>query len=89
MTGANGVYDVERIRADFPILATEVHDHKLVYLDNGASAQKPKAVIDSIRHTYEAEYANVHRGVHYMSQKATEAMEGAREKTRDFLEADC
>jgi len=87
MNSTNGAYDVERIRADFPILATEVYDHKLVYLDNGASAQKPKAVIDSIRHTYEAEYANVHRGVHYMSQKATEAMEGAREKIRDFLGA--
>ncbi len=87
MNSTNGAYDVERIRADFPILASEVYDHKLVYLDNGASAQKPKAVIDSIRQTYEAEYANVHRGVHYMSQKATEAMEGARETTRDFLGA--
>jgi cysteine desulfurase/selenocysteine lyase len=87
MTGPNGTYDVERIRADFPILASEVYGHKLVYLDNGASAQKPARVIDAIRHTYEAEYANVHRGVHYMSQKATEAMEAARETTRDFLGA--
>ncbi len=87
MSRPNGAYDVERIRADFPILASEVYGHPLVYLDNGASAQKPAAVIDAIRHTYEAEYANVHRGVHYMSQKATEAMEGARETARQFLGA--
>ena len=88
MNITNGAYDVERIRADFPILASTVYDdHQLVYLDNGASAQKPNSVIDSIRHTYEAEYANVHRGVHFMSQKATEAMEGARETTREFLGA--
>ena len=88
MNITNGAYDVERIRADFPILASTVYDdHQLVYLDNGASAQKPNSVIDSIRHTYEAEYANVHRGVHFMSQKATEAMESTREKTREFLGA--
>jgi cysteine desulfurase/selenocysteine lyase len=87
MNNASSTYDVARIRADFPILASEVYGHKLVYLDNGASAQKPTAVIDSIRHTYEAEYANVHRGVHYMSQKATDAMENAREKARDFIGA--
>ena len=88
MNITNDAYDVERIRADFPILASTVYDDlQLVYLDNGASAQKPNSVIDSIRHTYEAEYANVHRGVHFMSQKATEAMEGAREKTREFLGA--
>ena len=80
-------YDVERIRADFPILSQRVYDKPLVYLDNGASAQKPRAVIDSIGHTYGTEYANVHRGVHYMSQRATDAMEGAREKVRAFLNA--
>lgn len=80
-------YDVERIRADFPILSQTVYGKKLVYLDSAASAQKPRAVIDSIRHTYETEYANVHRGVHYLSQRATDAMEKARERVRAFLNA--
>jgi len=80
-------YDVERIRADFPILHRPVHGKRLAYLDNGASAQKPRAVIDTISRVYETEYANVHRGVHYLSQKATDAMEGAREKVRAFLNA--
>ncbi len=80
-------YDVARIRADFPILAQIVYDKPLVYFDTGASAQKPRAVIESIERTYETCYANVHRGVHYMSQKATDAMEGAREKVRAFLNA--
>jgi cysteine desulfurase / selenocysteine lyase len=80
-------YDVERIRADFPILHLQVQGKRLAYLDNGASAQKPRAVIDTISRVYETEYANVHRGVHYLSQKATDAMEGAREKVRAFLNA--
>ncbi len=80
-------YDVSKIRNDFPILGEEVYGNPLVYLDNGASAQKPRAVIDAIGHTYEHEYANVHRGVHYMSQKATDAMENARETVRSFLNA--
>ena len=80
-------FDVARVREDFPILAQRVYDKPLVYLDNGASAQKPRAVIDSISHTYETQYANVHRGVHYMSQQATEAMEAAREKVRGFINA--
>ena len=80
-------FDVERVRADFPILGQRVFDVPLVYLDNGASAQKPRSVIDSIKHTYETQYANVHRGVHYMSQQATEAMEAAREKIRGFINA--
>ncbi len=80
-------FDVARVRADFPILAQRVYDKPLVYLDNGASAQKPRAVIDSIGHTYETQYANVHRGIHYMSQQATEAMEAAREKVRGFINA--
>ena len=80
-------YDVSKIRNDFPILGEEIYGNPLVYLDNGASAQKPRAVIDAIGNTYEHEYANVHRGVHYMSQKATDAMENARETVRSFLNA--
>jgi cysteine desulfurase/selenocysteine lyase len=81
------IYDVERIRADFPILAMPVYGKPLVYLDNAASAQKPKAVLDRIQHAYTAEYANVHRGLHYLANAATEAYEGAREKVRAFLNA--
>ena len=88
MAVANGAYDIDAIRRDFPILGERVYDKPLVYLDNGASAQKPRAVIDSLSRVYETEYANVHRGVHYMSQKATEAMEGAREKARAFINAE-
>ncbi|QKV17808.1 cysteine desulfurase [Oricola thermophila] len=80
-------YDVEAIRADFPILAREVHGKPLVYLDNGASAQKPRSVIDAVAFAYENEYANVHRGLHFLSNKATDAYEGAREKVRRFLNA--
>ncbi len=80
-------YDVEAIRRDFPILSTTVHGKPLVYLDNGASAQKPQVVIDAITHAYSHEYANVHRGLHYLSNTATEAYEGAREKVRRFLNA--
>ena len=87
MSTANGGYDIDRIREDFPILAERVYGRPLVYLDSGASAQKPRVVIDAMRMVYETEYANVHRGVHYMSQKATEAMEAAREKVRAFLNA--
>ena len=88
MASANGAYDVDAIRRDFPILGETVYDRPLVYLDNGASAQKPRAVIDSLSRVYETGYANVHRGVHYMSQKATDAMEGAREKARAFVNAE-
>ena len=88
MAVANGAYDVDAIRRDFPILGETVYDRPLVYLDNGASAQKPRAVIDSLSRVYETGYANVHRGVHYMSQKATDAMEGAREKARAFVNAE-
>jgi cysteine desulfurase/selenocysteine lyase len=83
----NGSYDVERIREDFPILALPVYGKPLIYLDNAASAQKPKAVLDRIQHAYTAEYANVHRGLHYLANAATEAYEGAREKVRAFLNA--
>nr|CAD6414786.1 cysteine desulfurase [Rhizobium sp. Q54]CAD6604316.1 cysteine desulfurase [Rhizobium sp. Khangiran2] len=80
-------YDVEAIRRDFPILAKEVYGKPLVYLDNGASAQKPQAVIDAISHAYANEYANVHRGLHFLSNAATDAYEAAREKVRRFLNA--
>ena len=80
-------YDVEAIRRDFPALAMNVNGQPLVYLDNGASAQKPRQVLDAIRHSYEAEYANVHRGLHYLANAATEAYENARETVRDFLNA--
>ncbi|CAN7445170.1 cysteine desulfurase [Ensifer sp. ENS07] len=80
-------YDVETIRKDFPILSKTVYGKPLVYLDNGASAQKPQVVIDAISHAYSNEYANVHRGLHYLSNAATEAYEAAREKVRRFLNA--
>jgi cysteine desulfurase / selenocysteine lyase len=83
----NGAYDVNRIREDFPILAMQVYGKPLVYLDNAASAQKPKAVLDRLHHAYTAEYANVHRGLHYLANAATEAYEDAREKVRAFLNA--
>ena len=83
----NGAYDVDRVRADFPILATKVHGRPLIYLDNAASAQKPQAVLDRITDVYSHEYANVHRGLHYLANAATEAYEGAREKVRAFLNA--
>src|SRR5215218_9460800 len=84
---SNGAYDVNRIREDFPILGMEVYGKPLVYLDNAASAQKPNAVLDRIQQAYTSEYANVHRGLHYLANAATEAYEGAREKVRAFLNA--
>jgi cysteine desulfurase/selenocysteine lyase len=80
-------YDVEAVRRDFPILAETVYGKPLVYLDNGASAQKPRAVLDRMMHAYTHEYANVHRGLHYLSNAATEAYEDAREAVRAFLNA--
>jgi cysteine desulfurase/selenocysteine lyase len=80
-------YDVELVRRDFPILSRTVYDKPLIYLDNAASAQKPKAVIDAINRAYTEEYANVHRGLHFLSNAATEAYEAARETTRKFLNA--
>src|SRR5258705_3145532 len=84
---ANGSYDVNGIREDCQILAMQVYGKPLIYLDNAASAQKPKAVLDRIQYAYTAEYANVHRGLHYLANAATEAYEGAREKVRGFLNA--
>ena len=83
----NGGYDVARVRADFPALSLQVYGKPLVYLDNAASAQKPKAVLDRLSEAYTSEYANVHRGLHYLANAATEAYEGAREKVRAFLNA--
>lgn len=80
-------YDVEAVRRDFPILSREVYGKPLVYLDSGASAQKPQVVIDAVAHAYANEYANVHRGLHFLSNAATDAYEGAREKVRRFLNA--
>ncbi len=80
-------YDIGGIRADFPILNQEVHGKPLIFLDNGASAQKPRQVIDAMRDVYEAEYANVHRGAYYLSEKATERYEGARDIVQRFLNA--
>jgi cysteine desulfurase/selenocysteine lyase len=85
---ANGSFDVERVRADFPALAMSVYGKPLVYLDNAASAQKPQAVLDRLHKAYTEEYANVHRGLHYLANAATEAYEGAREKVRAFLNAE-
>src|SRR6185312_5957325 len=79
--------DVERIRADFPILRQQAHGHPLVYLDNAATSQKPKAVIDAIVRYYERDNANIHRGVHYLSQQATEEFEAARKAVQRFLHA--
>ena len=84
---AKVAFDVGQVRADFPILSKEVYGKKLVYLDNAASAQKPVQVLDRMRHAYEHEYANVHRGLHFLANAATEAYEGAREKVRGFLNA--
>jgi cysteine desulfurase/selenocysteine lyase len=83
----NGSYDIDRVRADFPALKMQVYGKPLVYLDNAASAQKPQAVLDRLTQAYETEYANVHRGLHYLANAATEAYEGAREKVRGFLNA--
>ena len=80
-------YDLGKIRADFPILGQLIRDKPLVYLDNAASAQKPSAVIDAIRHNYECDYSNIHRGVHSLSERSTVAYEGAREKVRAFINA--
>src|SRR5277367_3875535 len=84
----NGSYDVARVREDFPILAMPVYGKPLVYLDNAASAQKPRAVLDRIQQAYTSEYANVHRGLHFLANAATEAYEDAREKVRGFLNAE-
>ena len=81
------VTDWNRIRADFPILQQQVHGHPLVYFDNAATTQKPRAVIAALRHYYERDNANVHRGLHELSSRATEAYEGARRRVAGYLGA--
>ena len=81
------IYDVEKIRRDFPIFGREVHGKPLAFLDSGASAQKPQVVIDTMQRAYAETYANVHRGVHYLSQTSTELYEAARETVRAHLNA--
>ncbi len=80
-------YDVMRVREEFPALAIRVYGKPLVYLDNAASAQKPRAVLDRLMRAYTSEYANVHRGLHYLANVATEAYEGARTKVAQFVNA--
>ena len=84
---ASAGFDVKRVRADFPALHQSIHDRPLVYLDNAATTQKPAAVIEALRRYYEDDNANVHRGVHLLSQRATDAYEGARERIRAFVNA--
>jgi cysteine desulfurase / selenocysteine lyase len=79
--------DLAKVRADFPILGEEIRGHRLVYLDSGASAQKPSAVLDRMDHAHRHEYANVHRGLHTLANRATEAYEGGRDRVRAFLNA--
>jgi len=81
------VFDVEKIRSDFPILSREVNGKPLVYLDSGASAQKPQVVIDAVTQAYSMEYANVHRGLHYLSNLATDKYEAVRGTIAKFLNA--
>ena len=80
-------FPVEKIRADFPILAEKIRNKPLVYFDNAATCQKPQAVIDSIVHLYSHDYANIHRGVHTLSMRSTDLFEGARTKVKDFINA--
>ena len=83
----DAAFDVERIRKAFPILSMERKGKPLVYLDNAATSQKPQAVIDAVTRYYETQNSNVHRGIHYLSERATEVFEGAREKVRRFINA--
>src|SRR4029077_9843165 len=85
---SNGSYDVAKIRADFPALAMQVYGKPLVYLDNAASAQKPNQVLERLQRAYTEQYANVHRGLHYLANEATEAYEAARETVRGFINAE-
>src|SRR5882762_10043159 len=80
-------FDVEKIRADFPVLKQEIHGKPLVYFDSAATAQKPFAVIDAIRKFHEVDCANIHRGVHELSQRSTAAYEETRTKARKFMNA--
>ena len=81
-------FDVDRIRQDFPILARMIREHRLVYLDNAATTHKPKVVLDALDKFYRDDNSNVHRGVHTLSQRATDSYEGARAKIAQFLGAE-
>ena len=81
------MFDVNKVRSDFPILGTTVYGKPLVYADNAASTQKPQQVIDSITELYSNHYANIHRGVHHLSQKSTALYEAARETVKNFINA--
>jgi len=83
----DGMYDIDRVRGDFPILAKQVYGKPLVYLDNAASTQKPRQVLDRMHRVYTSEYANVHRGLHYLANAATELYEVGRDTVRGFLNA--
>ncbi len=85
--GTNVAFDVDRVRKDFPLLRQQVHGKPLVYLDNAATSQKPQVVIDTLTRYYAEENSNVHRGVHFLSERATEAHEAARANVRRFLNA--
>lgn len=80
-------FDIEKIRKDFPILDRKVYERPIVYFDNGATTQKPRQVIDTVRSYYESENASIHRGIHYLSERSTETYENARETVRRFLNA--
>jgi len=80
--------DARKLREDFPIFEQLIHDHPLAYLDTAASAQKPRAVLEAMTRFYETSYANIHRGVYDLGERATEAYEGAREKARAFVNAE-
>ena len=84
---AGAEVDVQKVRRDFPILRQRVRGRRLVYLDNAATSQKPQVIIDAIGRYYEQANANIHRGVHFLSEHATEEYEGARKKVQSFLNA--
>src|SRR5271170_5254720 len=86
-TGQKKMIDWAKLRADFPILDQQVHGHPLVYFDNAASSQKPRAVLDTLRYYYEHDNANVHRGIHELSMRATAGFEASRERTARFINA--
>src|ERR1044071_7448936 len=88
LTTVRKTIDWESLRDDFPILNQKVHGHPLIYFDNAASSQKPRAVIDALTHYYERDNANVHRGIHELSNRATAAYEAARPRVARFLNAE-
>jgi len=81
-------FSIEKVRKDFPAIAQTIHGHPLAYLDTGASALKPRAVIDAMSHFMETDYANIHRGVHELSQRATNQYEAVRQKVQRFINAE-